>query len=105
MPRSPFGAWLDEGAARFRLWAPSAARVELIVEGVDQPIAMTPAGGGIFETSLSGPSHGRRYRYRVDGRGPYPDPASRWQPDGVHGDSAIDDPAAFAWTAALPGIS
>jgi len=99
MTHASFGAWLDQGTAHFRLWAPSAARVELVIEGVDQPVPMTPRGHGSFEASLSGPSHGRRYRYRVDGRGPFPDPASRWQPDGIHGESAIDDPSAFAWRA------
>ncbi|HUF24451.1 MAG TPA: malto-oligosyltrehalose trehalohydrolase [Vicinamibacterales bacterium] len=99
------GAWLDDRGAHFRLWAPSAARVELLVEGFDQPVAMTPAGGGIFASDLTGPSHGRHYRYRVDGRGPFPDPASRWQPDGVHGESALDDPRAFAWHAAPPALA
>jgi maltooligosyltrehalose trehalohydrolase len=40
---------------------------------------------------------GERYRYRLDGGDELPDPASRWQPDGVHGPSAIVDPGAFAW--------
>jgi maltooligosyltrehalose trehalohydrolase len=103
--RPAAGAWLDAGGAHFRLWAPGAARVELVIDGFDQPVAMTPAGGGVFAADLTGPSHGRRYRYRVDGRGPFPDPASRWQPDGVHGDSALDDPRAFAWHAAPPAVS
>jgi len=104
MASSPFGAWLDRGEAHFRLWAPSAARVDLLIEGFDQPLPMTPVGDGSFATAVRGPSHGRRYRYRVDGRGPFPDPASRWQPDGVHGASAIDDPSAFAWRAAPPAL-
>jgi maltooligosyltrehalose trehalohydrolase len=41
---------------------------------------------------------GSRYGYLLDGEGPFPDPASRFQPDGVHGASMIVDPAAFAWT-------
>src|SRR5688572_1204962 len=92
-----FGAWRDEGGAHFRVWAPSAARIELLIEGGDQPVVMTPAGNGVFAADLPGPSGGTRYRYRVDGQGPFPDPASRWQPEGVHGPSAIDDPSAFAW--------
>src|SRR5262249_26815288 len=40
---------------------------------------------------------GDRYRYAVDGRGPLPDPASRFQPEGVHGPSEIVDPTQFAW--------
>ena len=100
MASSPFGAWLDARGANFRLWAPSAARVELLLEGFDQPVPMTPAGDGTFVAAVEGPSEGRRYRYRVDGRGPFPDPASRWQPDGAHGESAIDDPRTYGWRAA-----
>jgi maltooligosyltrehalose trehalohydrolase len=40
---------------------------------------------------------GDRYWFRVDGRGPYPDPASRFQPCGVHGPSMLVDPGAYAW--------
>ena len=109
MAAPSFGAWLDQRGAHFRLWAPSAAHVDLVIDDFDQPIALTPAGDGIFTADLRGPSHGRRYRFRVDGRGPFPDPASRWQPDGVHGASAIDDPGTFAWhsdpAADLPALT
>jgi hypothetical protein len=66
---------------------------------------------GIAATELTRPGHtdtvggappGRRYRYRLHRQGhepvDRPDPASRWQPEGVHGPSAVDDPDAFAWT-------
>ena len=41
---------------------------------------------------------GSRYRYRVDDAGPFPDPASRFQPDGPQGASEVIDPQAFEWT-------
>lgn len=41
---------------------------------------------------------GDRYRFRIDGKDSFPDPASRFQPEGVHGSSEIVDPNAFAWT-------
>ena len=47
---------------------------------------------------MPGASRGIRYRYRIDGKGPFPDPASRFQPDGVHGPSEVIDPAPFRWT-------
>jgi len=102
---SRFGAWLDHMGAHFRVWAPSAARLDLILDGMHQPLPMTPAGDGTFVADLAGPSHGRRYQYRIDGRGPFPDPASRSQPDGAHGASAIDDPGAFAWRASPPAVA
>jgi maltooligosyltrehalose trehalohydrolase len=99
-----FGGWMESGEARFRLWAPSAARVELLLEGSGQPVTMTPAGNGVFEARIAGPSAGTRYRYRVDGQGPFPDPASRWQPEGVHGPSALDDPGTHGWRSRPPAI-
>lgn len=41
---------------------------------------------------------GTRYRFRIDGRSPFPDPRSPWQPEGVHGPSATVDHGAFDWT-------
>ncbi len=55
-------------------------------------------GWGWWATEVAGVGHGWRYRYSLDG-GPWlPDPASAWQPDGVHGPSAVVDPARFTWT-------
>lgn len=90
------GAWpLGDGRARFRLWAPDAREVALETgDGVRH--AMTPETGGSFATEIACVP-GTRYGYRIDGRARVPDPASRWQPDGVHGDSALLDPAAYVW--------
>ena len=52
----------------------------------------------MFEVFVPWLAAGARYRYRIDGEGPYPDPASRFQPEGVHGPSEVIDPAWFAWT-------
>ena len=60
-----------------------------------------PAGavsGRYFGGLVAGVSAGARYRYRINGGHAYPDPASRYQPEGVHGPSAVVDPAQFAWT-------
>ena len=51
-----------------------------------------------FTGLIPGLAPGARYGYLVDGRGPFPDPASRYQPEGVHGPSEVVDPTAFAWT-------
>jgi len=52
---------------------------------------------GYFAGQLPGVGPGDRYMYRVDGGDPRPDPASRAQPEGVHGPSEVLDPAAFSW--------
>jgi maltooligosyltrehalose trehalohydrolase len=82
----------------FKLWAPRADRVELeIVEPEARRIAMEPGGRGYFDAVVDGVGSGTLYRYRLDGREPRPDPASRWQPRGVHGPSAVID-RDFAWS-------
>ena len=90
------GAFRDGRGWRFRVWAQHASRVEVLLgDGVRVPLAAE--GGGTFTTHLTGLPEGTRYAYFVDGRGPYPDPASRFQPLGVHGASALVDPSRFAW--------
>lgn len=93
----PFGATLlPDRRVCFRLWAPDAGQVELCLDGnPDQAMAVRP--GGWFELTSAIARPGSRYRYRIDGGPPLPDPASRFNPDGVHGASEVIDPAAFAW--------
>src|SRR5437899_2827861 len=59
---------------------------------------MSRGDEGIFEMTVPRVGAGARYQYRLDGERHRPDPTSRWQPDGVHGPSAVVDPTAFAWT-------
>ena len=91
------GAWPSPAGWQTRLWAPGAARVELMVEG-HAPRELTRLPDGRFAGAWRDLRAGDRYRYRVDGRGPFPDPASRSQPEGVHAPSQLVDPRAFAWT-------
>lgn len=98
MANTRYGAWLDDAGAHFRLWAPAASRVDLLIDGAP-PSPMSRDARGVFTAGVPGIRQGARYRYRLDEGEPIPDPASRWQPDGVHGASAVDDPRAFAWRA------
>jgi malto-oligosyltrehalose trehalohydrolase len=93
----PFGAELVADGVAFRLWAPSAHRVELVVDD-DAPILMPrdDQGWARFVSTKAGP--GSRYRFRIDGGLLVPDPASRFQPDDVHGPSEVIDPGAFVWS-------
>src|SRR5262245_15410163 len=93
----PFGAAvLSEGGVRFRLWAPAARTVGLSLERDATQLALQPAGDGWFELVTDKAAAGDLYRYVIDGETAVPDPASRFQPAGVHGASEIVDPAAFA---------
>jgi malto-oligosyltrehalose trehalohydrolase len=91
----PFGAAVTDSGVRFRLWAPAADTVELCLEGGVLPLPAT--GGGWFELHTGQASAGSRYHYRIDGQLQVPDPASRFNPDDVHGASEVIDPAAFDW--------
>jgi maltooligosyltrehalose trehalohydrolase len=60
---------------------------------------MTPTERGYFSHTAANVAEGQRYAYRLDGGPLRPDPASRWQPDGVHHASAVLRPEAFVWSA------
>ena len=95
-----FGAVPSQDGVRFTVWAPEAQRVELLLrDGKAAGIHPTARNAeGIFETWVRGAGTGDRYGYVLDGADPLPDPASRFQPEGVHGLSQVVDPSAFAWT-------
>jgi maltooligosyltrehalose trehalohydrolase len=94
------GATYALGATQFRVWAPDHQRIELVLEGTDSAasIRLAPEGEGFYAVEVPGLPAGTLYRYRVDGAGPFPDPASRFQPAGVHGPSEVIDPFGFAWS-------
>ena len=97
----PFGAAvLEDGGVRFRLWAPSVALVALELRRGDiwREHAMHRADGGWHEITLPHAMAGDRYRYRMPDGLRVPDPASRRNPDDVHGPSEVVDPLAHAWT-------
>jgi maltooligosyltrehalose trehalohydrolase len=91
----PFGAELVDGGVRFALWAPSAASVDLVLDGSARP--MPPGAGGWRALTVPGVGAGARYAYRIDGGTIVPDPASRCQPDDVAGPSLVVDPMAYDW--------
>jgi maltooligosyltrehalose trehalohydrolase len=90
------------GGTEFRVFAPERTGIELCLEleGANGPrmLPMQRQPSGFFTLTVPGVGPGARYRYRVDGDGPFPDPASRFQPEGVHGASQVVDLSGFAWT-------
>src|SRR5882724_3657555 len=91
-----FGPQLTGDGARFRLWAPAAKRVDVLLE---QPHAMTRRDDGWFAIEVSGVKAGARYKFRIDDAIDVPDPGSDYQPDDVFGPSEVIDHASFAWRA------
>ncbi|KAF5407704.1 MAG: Malto-oligosyltrehalose trehalohydrolase [Candidatus Udaeobacter sp.] len=109
--RYPIGAEpIGPDQTHFRVWAPKAQHVDLVLEENaakdSQRIfhALAAEKGGYFSGSVNAGA-GARYRFRVNNN-LYPDPASRFQPDGPHGASCIVDPARFRWTDShWPGVT
>jgi len=90
--------YLGDGRCQFRVWAPNtgAAGVRLQRDG-REPVPMTAEPNGYHALRLKDVAPGMRYRYILSGSKARPDPASRFQPEGVHGPSEVIDPA-FPWT-------
>jgi maltooligosyltrehalose trehalohydrolase len=103
--RLPVGAEVQpSGGVHFRVWAPRRRRVEVVL--ADGAAAeLSAEGNGYFSAFVAGAGEGSLYRYRLDGEGLFPDPASRFQPDGPHGPSQVIDPGKFAWSdGGWPGV-
>ena len=98
MTRSRFGPMLFATGVTFRLWAPAARSVEVIVGNARH--TMTRSDGGWFATDVDGAGAGTRYRFRIDDEVDIPDPASAFQPDDVAGPSVVVDHDAFTWQTA-----
>jgi maltooligosyltrehalose trehalohydrolase len=95
--RPPLGATPVPGGTRFEVWAPEASQIDVRIEGRNVTAALRPDGTtGNWIGMLEGITAGDRYRLRVDGGSWLPDPASRFQPDGVHGPSEIVD-RSYEW--------
>jgi maltooligosyltrehalose trehalohydrolase len=100
-PHLPQGALRQpDGSLVWRVWAPLSTTVSLVTStsGGCEEYAMTPEGSGYFTHPQSHVDEGLQYAFRLaDGR-EYPDPASRWQPDGVHRPSAVFFPESYHWS-------
>ena len=83
-----------DGTVEFRVWAPHPGRVDVRVRDADHELR--PEGHGIFGARVEAAA-GDDYAFVLDGR-ELPDPASRWQPEGLRGPSRVLDPRSFAWS-------
>jgi maltooligosyltrehalose trehalohydrolase len=99
--RLPIGAEVQRGGVLFRVWAPKRRLVEVLFESRPEAgpekFELEPEGSGYFSGLVPGVGDGALYRYRLDGKDAYPDPASRYQPEGPHGPSQVVDPSLYRW--------
>src|SRR4051794_736280 len=93
--RRALGARRSADGVEFRVWAPAAEQVAVRVGGADHP--MTAAADGVREAFVAAAGPGDDYWFVLDGR-PWPDPCTRWQPEGMRGPSRVLDASGFART-------
>ena len=98
--RLPIGAEVVPGGVHFRLWAPGHKKVDVVFEGKGDcdAIALRADKDGYFSGTCRQARAGSLYRYRLNGGECFPDPASRFQPEGPHGPSQVVDPTTFNWS-------
>jgi maltooligosyltrehalose trehalohydrolase len=98
IPGFPIGAApVDGGSTRFTVWAPEHRQVVLSLLGTERLVELPELGGGYHGAVVPDCAAGARYVYLLDGDGPLADPASRAQPDGVHGPSEVIDLGVHRW--------
>ena len=89
----------DDGSADVRVWAPASRSVEVVADGTRFPLERD---GEYWHGAFPGGA----YVFSLDGRDTYPDPCSRWQPEGVGGPSRVLDTGEFDWSdAGWSGVS
>ena len=96
MNEQRFGTRLTPDGVSFRLWAPAARRVDLLL---DRSYPMQQGEDGWFSADIPGVKAGTRYKFRIDDEIDVPDPASAFQPEDVSGPSEVIDHAAYTWRA------
>ena len=103
---------VPEGGVHFRVWAPDRKNVDVILEsenhasGHEVCCRLQSENDGYFAGHIAEAHAGVLYRFRLDGGPqPYPDPASRFQPQGPHGPSEVIDPIDFKWTDQTIGMA
>ncbi len=88
----------DNNSCVFRVWAPEKKKMFLtLVSPFEKTIEMEKVDGGYFMLEVKDTGHGTRYYYRPENEINYPDPASHYQPEGVHGPSQVIDHNRFEW--------
>ncbi len=88
----------DEGSCRFTVWAPGKESMHLkIVHPFERVMPMQKDDSGYFTINVDGIDGKCRYFLRPDGEDDFPDPASNFQPEGVHGASQVVDHSAYKW--------
>jgi maltooligosyltrehalose trehalohydrolase len=91
--------YLKDGQCRFRVWAPLLNQIDVVILAPSpQRVSMQAMGQGYWDATVTGMEPGTRYVYELNGDLQRPDPASHFQPEGVHQSSQVIDHYAFQWS-------
>jgi len=91
--------YLGQNKCKFTVWAPNAKKVDVKISApIERIIPMKKTDFAYYEVTAEDINPGTEYLYRIDGSKERPDPASHYQPFGVHKSSAVIDHSAFPWT-------
>jgi malto-oligosyltrehalose trehalohydrolase len=96
MNERQFGARVTADGTSFRLWAPAAKRVDVLLE---KSYPLRRGEDGWFAADIAGVKAGARYKFRIDDEIDVPDPASAFQPEDVFGPSEVIDHSSYPWRA------
>lgn len=97
MKITPGAHFNNDGHCSFRVWAPSAQGMELLLKDRPTGFPMEKDSQEYWSIEMKDISPGTRYKFRIEGQLERPDPASRYQPDGVHSWSAVVDHRTYQW--------
>ncbi len=96
--KTVFPLYKNRNTCQFSIWAPKANSIQLLITGHDQPYDMHRQDYGYWDITIENILPGARYKYLLNNKDSFPDPASLSQPDGVHEASEVIDLNDFKWT-------
>ena len=89
---------INKSVTRFNVWAPLQKKIELLLLDTNEVYPMEKDEFGYWKVSLNDCNADARYRYKLNGKNTFPDPASCFQPEGVHGPSQVFNTTGFEWS-------
>ncbi len=90
--------YIKSGLCEFIVWAPLAKDIKLkIISPLGRLVKMDKDNLGYWKAVVENIPSGATYLYQIDGDKKRPDPASAYQPEGVHGPSAVVEHNSFIW--------
>jgi maltooligosyltrehalose trehalohydrolase len=89
---------INKSKCQFTVWAPEQKNMEILFNDGKEKFPMEKDEYGYWNATLPGINDSAKYKYLINGQNSFPDPASKYQPDGVHGQSQVFDPSEFNWS-------